>query len=254
MTSTRPVHRSRLHRLFDPTSIAVVGASSSPSKLGSVMLDAVSRSSGDTRTVFGINAKSDDGSFLPSLHAATEVHGHALDLAVLCVPAAATPDAVRDAADCGVGAAVICSGGFAEAGADGVALQEQLAEISSTTGIRLLGPNTSGFFRPTGATVSFVPTVEHIAAGPVAVVAASGGMNHALSFLLSESGVGVGLGVGLGNCVDVTNIDVLRVSPRRSDDHRDRVAHRNRRRRRGPAVGGSDRQRGQADRRHRDRA
>ena len=47
MTSTRPVHRSRLHRLFDPTSIAVVGASSSPSKLGSVMLDAVSRSSGD---------------------------------------------------------------------------------------------------------------------------------------------------------------------------------------------------------------
>ena len=91
-----------------------------------------------------------------------------------------------------------------------MALQEQLAEISSATGIRLLGPNTSGFFRPTGVTVSFVPTVEHIAAGPVAVVAASGGMNHALSFLLSESGVGVGLAVGLGNCVDVTNTDVLR--------------------------------------------
>jgi acetate---CoA ligase (ADP-forming) len=210
MTSTQPVGRSRLHRLFDPTSIAVVGASTSPSKLGSVMLDAVARSSGDTRTVFGINAKSGDSSFLPSLHAATEVYGRALDLAVLCVPAAATPDAVRDAADCGVGAAVICSGGFAEAGADGLALQQQLAEISSTTGIRLLGPNTSGFFRPAGTTVSFVPTVEHIAAGPVAVVAASGGMNHALSFLLSESGVGVGLGVGLGNCVDVTNIDVLR--------------------------------------------
>ena len=209
MTSTRPVHRSRLHRLFDPTSIAVVGASSCPSKLGSVMLDAVSRSSGTTRTVFGINAKSHDGSFLPSLHAATEVHGRALDLAVLCVPAAATPNAVRDAADCGVGAAVICSGGFAEVGAEGVALQGELAEISSTTGIRLLGPNTSGFFRPTGATVSFVPTVEHIAVGPVAVVAASGGMNHALSFLLSEAGVGVGLGVGLGNCVDVTNVDVL---------------------------------------------
>jgi acyl-CoA synthetase (NDP forming) len=209
MTSTQP-DRSRLRRLFDPTSIAVVGASASPSKLGSVMLDAVARSSGDTRTVFGINAKSDGGSFLPSPHAATEVHGRALDLAVLCIPAAATPDAVRDAAECGVGAAVICSGGFAEAGADGLVLQEQLAEISATTGIRLLGPNTSGFFRPTGATVSFVPTVEHIAAGPVAVVAASGGMNHALSFLLSESGVGVGLGVGLGNCVDVTNTDVLK--------------------------------------------
>jgi acetate---CoA ligase (ADP-forming) len=208
MTSTQP-DRTPLHRLFNPTSIAVVGASASPAKLGSVMLDAVARSRGDTRTIFGINAKTTDGSFLPSLHAATEVHGHALDLAVLCVPAAATPDAVRDAAECGVGAAVICSGGFAEAGSDGEALQAQLAEISCTTGIRLLGPNTSGFFRPNGATVSFVPTVEHIAAGPVAVVAASGGMNHALSFLLSESGVGVGLGVGLGNCVDVTNTDVL---------------------------------------------
>jgi acyl-CoA synthetase (NDP forming) len=209
MTSMQP-DRSRLQWLFDPTSIAVVGASTSPAKLGSVMLDAVARSSGDTRTVFGINAKATDGSFLPSLRAATEVHGHALDLAVLCVPAAATADAVRDAAECGVGAAVICSGGFAEAGVDGEALQAQLAAISSTTGIRLLGPNTSGFFRPNGVTVSFVPTVEHIAAGHVAVVAASGGMNHALSFLLSESGVGVGLGVGLGNCVDVTNTDVLR--------------------------------------------
>jgi acyl-CoA synthetase (NDP forming) len=103
MTSTRP-DRPRLHRLFDPTSIAVVGASASPVKLGSVMLDAIARSSGDTRTVFGINAKATDGSFLPSLRAATEVHGHALDLAVLCVPAAATADAVRDAAECGVGA------------------------------------------------------------------------------------------------------------------------------------------------------
>jgi acetyltransferase len=209
MTSTGLLDGSRLRRLFDPTSIAVVGASASPGKLGSVMLHAVARSNGDSRMVFGINAKSHDNSFLPSLHAATEAHGSPLDLAVLCIPATATPDAVREAADCGVGAAVICSGGFAEAGADGVALQEQLAEISSTTGIRLLGPNTSGFFRPTGATVSFVPTVEHIAAGPVAVVSASGGMNHALSFLLSEAGVGVGLGVGLGNCVDVTNVDVL---------------------------------------------
>ena len=209
MTSTRPPIRSRLDRLFDPVSIAVVGASASPGKLGSVMLDAVARSGGDTGMVFGINAKSQDNSFLPSLHAATEAHGSPLDLAVLCIPAVATPDAVQEAANCGVGAAVICSGGFAEAGAQGVARQEQLAHICAATGIRLLGPNTSGFFRPAGATVSFVPTVEHIAAGPVAVVAASGGMNHALSFLLSEAGVGIGLGVGLGNCVDVTNVDVL---------------------------------------------
>ncbi|RZL78735.1 MAG: CoA-binding protein [Rhodococcus sp. (in: high G+C Gram-positive bacteria)] len=201
---------ARLDRLFAPTSIAVVGASASPGKLGSVMLDAINRGSGGTVTAYGINPKStgNDGLF-GSLQDATEAHGTAIDLAVLCIPAAATPAALQEAADCGVGAALICSGGFAEAGPDGLALQNQLTDITTTTGIRLLGPNTSGFFRPARTTVSFVPTVEHINPGSVAVVAASGGMNHALSFLLSEHGVGVGLGVGLGNSVDVTNVDVL---------------------------------------------
>lgn len=215
MTATHPyigtssVGRSRLDRLFRPSSVAVVGASAAPGKLGSVMLSAVAQGSAGVGTVYGINPRSKGDGMHLSLHAATEFHDSPADLAVLCVPAAATPDALREAADCGVGAAVICSGGFAEVGGDGVALQEELAKIVGATGIRLLGPNTSGFFRPGAATVSFVPTVRHIAAGSVAVVAASGGMNHALSFLLSEQGVGVGLGVGLGNCVDVTNVDVL---------------------------------------------
>lgn len=199
-----------LGRLFDPTSIAVVGASTTPGKLGAVMFDAVRRGSDTGLTVAGINPKPAAHSvFHESLTAATHARGGAFDLAVLCVPAATTPAALQEAALCGVGAAVICSGGFAEAGDDGVALQQQLSDIVTTTGIRLLGPNTSGFFRPAGATVSFVPTVDQIVTGPVAVVAASGGMNHALSFLLSEAGVGVGLGVGLGNCVDVRTADVL---------------------------------------------
>ena len=199
-----------LGRLFDPTSIAVVGASTTPGKLGAVMFDAVRRGSDTGLTVAGINPKpAGRSAFHESLTAATHARGGAFDLAVLCVPAATTPAALQEAAACGVGAAVICSGGFAEAGVDGVALQQQLSDIVTTTGIRLLGPNTSGFFRPAGATVSFVPTVDQIVTGPVAVVAASGGMNHALSFLLSEAGVGVGLGVGLGNCVDIRTADVL---------------------------------------------
>jgi acetyltransferase len=57
---------------------------------------------------------------------------------------------------------------------------------------------------------SFVPGAASIAAGPVAVVAASGGVNHALAYLLAEAGLGVSLAVGLGNAVDVTAPDVLR--------------------------------------------
>lgn len=210
LTTVPASTRSRLDRLFAPTSIAVIGASSSPGKLGSVMLEAITHGGDGSAAAYGINPKStgSDG-FFRSVQDATAAHGSAIDLAVICIPAAATPAALQQAADCGVGAALICSGGFAEAGPDGAALQNRLTDITRTTGIRLLGPNTSGFFRPGRTTVSFVPTVEHINPGTVAVVAASGGMNHALSFLLSEHGVGVGLGVGLGNSDDVTNVDVL---------------------------------------------
>ena len=200
----------QLDRLFAPGSIAVVGASTSPGKLGSVMVEAIARGSGGALPVYPINPRVESVGFHPSIEAAAAAHGTPVDLAVLCVPAAATPAALRAAADSGAGAAVICSGGFAEAGPAGVAAQRELARIRATTGIRVLGPNTSGFFRPgSGTRVSFVPTVEHIRPGTVAVVSASGGMNHALSFLLSERGVGIGLGVGLGNCVDVTSADVL---------------------------------------------
>ncbi|WP_433602394.1 acetate--CoA ligase family protein [Nocardia sp. CA-135953] len=205
--ATAPIARSALDRLFRPASIAVVGASDVPGKLGSAMLEAVSHS--DIAAVYGINPRAEGPRLHPSLHDATEFHGGPIDLAVLCIPAEATPDALRAAADCGIGAALICSGGFAEAGAEGIARQQELRKITAATGIRLLGPNTSGFFRPRTTTVSFVPTVREIRSGSVAVVAASGGMNHALSFLLSEHGIGVGLGVGLGNGVDVTHIDVL---------------------------------------------
>ncbi|MGW1737905.1 acetate--CoA ligase family protein [Nocardia sp. NPDC001965] len=197
-----------LDRLFRPESVAVVGASVTPGKLGTAMTAAVRRGGG-IPAVFGVNPATEADGFVPNLREACRSHGRPVDLAVLCIPAAATPAAVGEAAACGVGAALICSGGFAEAGPEGAAQQRELARIAAETGIRILGPNTSGFFRPGSATVSFVPAVEHIRSGPVAVVAASGGMNHALSFLLSEQSVGVGLGVGLGNRVDITEVDVL---------------------------------------------
>ncbi|MFI2228773.1 acetate--CoA ligase family protein [Nocardia testacea] len=206
-TTTEPAIRTNgLDRLFRPDSIAVVGASTTPGKLGTAMTAALRRGAAPA-AVFGVNPTAEG--FVPNLEEACRAHGRPVDLAVLCIPAAATPAAVRAAAECGVGAALICSGGFAETGPDGAARQQELAAIVAETGIRILGPNTSGFFRPGAATVSFVPAVEHIRPGRVAVVAASGGMNHALSFLLSEHSVGVGLGVGLGNRVDVTEVDVL---------------------------------------------
>ncbi len=145
-----------------------------------------------------------------SVAEAVAATGRQADLALLCVPAAACAGALAEAATAGVRAAVVCAGGFAEAGPDGARHQAALATVAAEHGVRLLGPNTSGFLVPRlGLAASFVPAAGDVPAGPVAVVAASGGVNHALAFDLANAGVGVSLAVGIGAGVDVAAPDVL---------------------------------------------
>ena len=163
-------------------------------------------------TVVGVNARDADPAArrFATVADAAAASSDPIDLAVLCVPAAVSAQALTDAARAGVRAALVCSGGYAEAGGAGVGYQEELMAAAREAGVALLGPNTSGFFAPARSlTASFVPGAGAVPPGSVAVVAASGGVNHALSFLLAEADVGVSLAVGLGNAIDVTAADVL---------------------------------------------
>jgi acetate---CoA ligase (ADP-forming) len=199
---------SRLDPLFAPRGIAVVGASRDPAKLGAVMARSLASFPG---TVVGVNPRDVDPAAdrYAGVAEAAAAAGP-IDLAVLCVPAAVSAAAVTEAAAGGARAALVCSGGYAEAGGPGVGFQHDLEAAAAEAGIALLGPNTSGFLVPgRGLTATFVPGAASVPAGPVAVVAASGGVNHALAFLLAETGLGVSLAVGLGNAVDVGAADVL---------------------------------------------
>lgn len=194
-----------LRPLFAPTSIAVVGASLDPTKLGSVLVRSLT---GFPGSVYGINPRTPDAA--KNLYASIHNVPEEVDLAMLCVPAQHSANALKDAAQAGVKAAIICAGGFAEAGVEGVEYEQAIREVLEMFPLRLLGPNTSGFFVPAAPTLaSFVPGVDQVLPGTIAVVASSGGMNHALAFLLSEAGYGVSVGVGLGNAVDVSTVDVL---------------------------------------------
>ncbi|WP_406223729.1 acetate--CoA ligase family protein [Streptomyces canus] len=200
---------SALDALFAPRSIAVLGASATPGKLGAAMADSLASFPGPVMKVNSGRPDPDRG-FFPTVDEAAAAHGIAPDLVVSCIPAAVTADALREAAAAGARAALVCAGGFAEAGGDGALHQQALTEVVRDTGIRVLGPNTSGFLAPhRRLTASFVPGAPDLEPGPVAVVAASGGVNHALAFALAEAGVGLRLGVGLGNSLDVTQADVL---------------------------------------------
>lgn len=201
--------RRGLDALFAPRGVVVVGASSDPTKLGGAMAAALASGG---RPVGLVNARGAAGTRATVSEAAADVidAGGVPDLAVLCVPAAACAAAAADCAEAGVSALLVCSGGFGESGPEGAEHERRLLDVVRSTGLRLLGPNTSGFFVP-GARLraSFVPDAAQLMPGHVAVVAASGGLNHALSFALQRSGEGVALGVGIGAGVDVTAADVL---------------------------------------------
>lgn len=192
--------------LFAPRAIIVVGASSNPDKLGAVMAQSLSSYAGPVELV---NSRGEYGMHTSIADAAAAIPGGA-DLVVLCVPAVATAQALRDSATAGAKAALVCAGGFAEAGGQGIEFASQVASAVRETGIRLLGPNTSGFFVPhRNLRASFVPGVAELAPGSVAVVAASGGVNHVLAFHLQRSGAGVSLAAGIGAGTDITAPDVL---------------------------------------------
>lgn len=200
--------RTGLDALFAPRAVAVLGASTVAAKLGAVMARSLAAFPG---AVLAVARTADPARGVhPTLADAVAATGAPVDLVVSCVPAPATPAALREAAAAGARAALVCAGGFAEVGGDGERLQEELADVVRQTGLRLLGPNTSGFLVPhLSLTATFVPGAAEVPAGRIAVVAASGGVNHALAFALAGEHAGVRLAVGLGNSVDVTSADVL---------------------------------------------
>ena len=136
-----------------------------------------------------------------------------IDLAVLCVPAAVSaPGAGRRGRPGARAAPWSARGGFAEAGARRVSGTRRRSPRSpAETGIRAARARTPRASSPpaAGSRPASCPGPRPCRPGPVAVVAASGGVNHALAFLLAEAGHGVSLAVGLGNAVDVTAADVL---------------------------------------------
>ncbi|HEU0202634.1 MAG TPA: acetate--CoA ligase family protein [Burkholderiaceae bacterium] len=198
--------RRNLARLLAPKSIAVVGASSDPAKAGSQALRSLSNFPG---RLVGVHPREKSINGLPCYPTLSAIP-EPPDLAILAIPAEYCVAAAEEAAACDVGGILIISGGFGEVGEAGAQRQAKLVDICRSTGLRMLGPNTSGFIhRAAGCVASFVPGVDQLRAGSVAVVAQSGGVNLSVSFLLDRLEAGVSLAVGLGNAVDVDTADIL---------------------------------------------
>lgn len=199
-----------LSSLFSPRSIAVVGASSNPRKIGGIPIDYALRF-GFGGTLHAVNPKAVEVQGLRT-HASLQAIGEPVDLAILAVPAAAVHDAIEDAIAAKTKSVALFSAGFAEVGGAGVEAQERLGQRAREAGLRLIGPNCLGVMnlrRNTYATFAPVASAVRVKPGRIGLVSQSGAFGVYAYALAHARGVGFSTWVTTGNEAEVQLADCL---------------------------------------------
>ncbi|MBL6600293.1 MAG: CoA-binding protein, partial [Alphaproteobacteria bacterium] len=204
MNASSTVTRRPLSKLLDPKSVAVIGASDNPTRIGGRPLDYLLNGSFEG-PVYPVNANRDTVQGAKAYKSILDVPGP-VDAVVVAVPANVVVQTIEDCAAKGVGAAVIFSSGFAEQDEQGAQWQRQLTEISNRTGIRLLGPNCLGTFNAkTGWLATFTTSVDQypVQPGPIAIASQSGAFGSHLYTVAAKRGIRCTYWVTTGNESDV---------------------------------------------------
>lgn len=196
-----------LRPILGPRSIAVIGASRDPQKVGSRILAALKSSYAGPLYV----AHPEGATILDvkTVASARELP-QGIDLAILSVPAAAVPEAIADCAQAGVAGVAVISAGFAETGAAGRLIQDDLVQLVRGCGMRLLGPNSLGLvnFDPSCRfNASILATLP--ASGGVSLASQSGALGVAVLELAAERELGLSSFVSVGNRADISSNDLL---------------------------------------------
>ena len=194
-----------LRAILRPKSIAVIGASTSPDKLGHEIMKNI-LDSGFQGTVYPINPKADAILDIPC-HVSVKDIAEAPDMAVIIIPARFVPQAVEECGQKGVKGAVIITGGFSEAGPEGEVFQHQVVDIAQRYGIRIVGPNCQGVNNPHCPVCASWPLLTH--KGKIALISQSGTVGAAMMDWLSEEKLGTASFVSMGNRADVDEADLI---------------------------------------------
>lgn len=192
--------------LFNPHSVALIGASD---KLGSWGAGILSRllASSFPRRVYPINKNASEIRGLKAYESIAEVPDP-VDFAVIAIPFPQIPTVMEECVGKGVKAALIISGGLAETNEEGVRIEKEIVEIASRGGIRFIGPNCMGHF-DTSSDLSMVAFVGQVRKGPVGVIAQSGGYGGRIVLGGLDKGLGFSKFVSSGNEADLHLEDYL---------------------------------------------
>lgn len=201
--ATRPTRRD-LRPLFDPESIAVVGASANATKWGYWLTRGALRGAA-RRSVHLVNPSGRPVLGQPTVASLAEL-AETPELVVTAVPGHAFDDAVDAALACGATGIVAINAGFAELGGDGRARQAELVARVRAAGAMLVGPNCLGLMDSgTELEAAWLPVGRAgLEAGPLAIVSQSGNLGLDLAVHARERGIGISRFISIGNQGDVS--------------------------------------------------
>lgn len=194
-----------LKSIFEPSSVAIIGASREAGKLGYAVLKNI-LDAGFKGKVYPVNPKADEILGLKCYPSIKDVPGE-VELVVVIVPARFTPSVIQDCGSKGVKAAVVISGGYSETGDAGAQLERQLVDAAKAAGIRIVGPNCQGVNSTSAGLCASWPLVK--TKGPISVISQSGTVLAAIGCWAETDGIGVSKLVALGNKCDVDETELL---------------------------------------------
>jgi 3-hydroxypropionyl-CoA synthetase (ADP-forming) len=199
---------SFMEKFFTPQSVALIGASATPGKIGNSVLDSLAKHDYKGQ-VYPINPKADEILGLKCYPSLEAINGP-VDLVVVCVDLSVTPPILESCAKKGIHSVVIVSGGGKELGGERADYESQIKELALKHKIRIIGPNCIGMFNAANRLdCAFQGQARMVRArlGNVALLSQSGTMG--ISFLETADSFGLSKMVSYGNRSDVDEADMI---------------------------------------------
>ncbi len=195
-----------LTSLFEPKSVAVIGASDRENSVGNVLFKNILESGYQGR-LYPINPKHDTIQGVQAFKSIEEI-GARVELAVIATRPQTVPEIVEQCGRSGIKNVIIITAGFSEAGHSGAALERKTLEIARSYSVRVLGPNCLGIIRPSlGLNATFARVGASV--GNLALVSQSGAMCSAVLDWAAANRVGFSSVVSLGSTADVDFGEIL---------------------------------------------
>jgi len=197
---------SDLKSLLHPKSVAVIGASKTPGKIGYAVIENI-KASGYTGEVYPINPKEQEIAGYKAYPNIKDV-GKPIDVAVFCVPAAASLAVAEDCGQAGVKHLIVITAGFKEIGGEGKKLEQDLLSIARKYGMRITGPNNLGVM-DTHTPINATFAKDFALKGNIAFISQSGALCVAILDWSLQRGLGFSQFISIGNKADLNEADFI---------------------------------------------